>query len=591
MNKKWVAVLAAMAVTAAAFAAKAKFPSYLNIQKITGRNGELVVLQGVKNQNSLPAELVIPDGVTAIGSEAFRGCSSLASVTIPDGVMEIGVGAFIGCGGLKSVTIPDSVTAIGAGAFTGCGSLKSMTIPGSVKAIGNFAFKGCTSLTSVMLANGLEDISSNTFEGCTSLNEVQFDGTMMQLLAIRCHGEEFLNPWPVSVRCTDGVVPKYIGMVGTVVKGPGYSKDLPSDLVIIDVATKIGGYAFRDCTSLVSVAIPDSVTKIEGYAFEGCTSLAIVTIPNSVTEIGERPFYGCNSFKKIQFNGTKAQWDAIQGSNWVKVQLICCTDGIIGVESVPDYLVMDVTEVAGYTGKLPANLVIPDGVTKIRKETFKNCLDIESVSVPASMTDALLAFSGCTYLEHATIGSGATKIPNSVFSGCTALKTVTVPDTVTEIGGSAFSNCASLAGITIPGNVTKIGGYAFNGCASLKNVTIPDGVTQIEQNTFSDCTSLTSITIPRNVSQIGNYAFKGCASIKSVAIPRGVTKIGQNAFQLCTSLASVSIPRSVTEIGSSAFARCSPNLKVQYDGTKAQWGAIKGGGKPNTNIQCTDGTL
>ena len=68
-------------------------------------------------------DLVIPNGVTSIGSYAFDGCSGLTSVTIPNSVTSIGRSAFYGCSGLTSVTIGNSVTSIGDEAFSGCTKL------------------------------------------------------------------------------------------------------------------------------------------------------------------------------------------------------------------------------------------------------------------------------------------------------------------------------------------------------------------------------------------------------------------------------------------------------------------------------------
>lgn len=74
-------------------------------------------------------DVVIPDGVTAIGEEAFKDCESLTGINIPDGVTDIGFSAFCGCESLTSLRIPDSVTSIGKWAFEHCKSLTSVTIP------------------------------------------------------------------------------------------------------------------------------------------------------------------------------------------------------------------------------------------------------------------------------------------------------------------------------------------------------------------------------------------------------------------------------------------------------------------------------
>ena len=71
----------------------------------------------------LVTELVIPEGVTSIGSEAFGNYSSLESIIIPESVTSVGTAAFSGCTGLTSIVIPESVTSVGDYAFRGCSNI------------------------------------------------------------------------------------------------------------------------------------------------------------------------------------------------------------------------------------------------------------------------------------------------------------------------------------------------------------------------------------------------------------------------------------------------------------------------------------
>lgn len=57
-------------------------------------------------------EIIIPDGIIKIVSEAFMDCSSLTSITLPDSLQRIDFNAFVGCTALQKVILPASLSKV-----------------------------------------------------------------------------------------------------------------------------------------------------------------------------------------------------------------------------------------------------------------------------------------------------------------------------------------------------------------------------------------------------------------------------------------------------------------------------------------------
>lgn len=92
---------------------------------------------------------VIPNTVTAIGNNAFKGVVGLTSIGIPNSVVSIGNNAFATCFDLTGdLTIPNSVETIGESAFFQCEGLNGkLTLGESVSYIGDWAFRKCSHIS------------------------------------------------------------------------------------------------------------------------------------------------------------------------------------------------------------------------------------------------------------------------------------------------------------------------------------------------------------------------------------------------------------------------------------------------------------
>ena len=258
-------------------------------------------------------ELIVPqyiDGyrVTAIGSQAFKGCAHLTSVVIPEGVTMIGSSAFEDCTSLENVALPESLTFIDTFAFNSCTELRtivlpeklevingsafkqsgitSIEIPASVKSIGSEAFYYCESLENVTLHDGLETIGDSVFNGCASLKEITVPASVTEM------------GYSTFAYCT-ALESAHINANIEVLDGTFNGCESLATVTIPEGLKSIKFSTFSGCKSLTKVELPEGLLHIENYAFQNCQNLEEADIPSSVTEIGERAFAFCRKLKSI----------------------------------------------------------------------------------------------------------------------------------------------------------------------------------------------------------------------------------------------------------------------------------------------------
>ena len=119
--------------------------------------------------------VIIKNGVTAIGKQAFHFCWYLKSVSIPNSVKTIGDGAFSYCDSLEKVVIPNGVTSLGSDCFSGCGALTNATIPQSVTSISDECFAFCFALMYITIPKSIKSVGDFAFSFC-GLEELYFMG-------------------------------------------------------------------------------------------------------------------------------------------------------------------------------------------------------------------------------------------------------------------------------------------------------------------------------------------------------------------------------------------------------------------------------
>ena len=260
--------------------------------------------------------VVVENGITGIGENAFWQFKNIESVTLGDTLESIGKYAFSGCEKIESMDLPNSLTSIGGQAFGNCVSLESIVIPSGVTSLATSTFASCTALTTVTLPTTLTKIGAAAFSRCYNLQTVNYDGTQDDWNAIEIldSNDSLLAVKPQTIdiirtgMCGENV--SYIlnettGLLTISGTGAMYDYDLlqnPSpfnnnakvtEIVVENGVSAIGNDAFTQLRNLKTVSLPDTVTSLGDDAFSFCFALSDINIPESVQSIGSSAFSAC----------------------------------------------------------------------------------------------------------------------------------------------------------------------------------------------------------------------------------------------------------------------------------------------------------
>jgi hypothetical protein len=154
-------------------AVDAQNPAYSGLNGVLFDKAQATLIQYPIGSSA--ATYAVPGSVRTIQAGAFYDAGSLTGVIIPPGVTSIGSGAFEGSG-VTNLAIPGTVNTIGQEAFAFCSSLSNISIPGSVTALGEYLFYECGNLQGVLFTGNAPAAETTVFQGAPA-TAYYFPGT------------------------------------------------------------------------------------------------------------------------------------------------------------------------------------------------------------------------------------------------------------------------------------------------------------------------------------------------------------------------------------------------------------------------------
>ncbi|MBQ8762475.1 MAG: leucine-rich repeat domain-containing protein [Clostridia bacterium] len=544
-------------------------------QRVEIKSG-VASLEAYAFDNCKASEIIIDEGVEAIGRCAFTNCVNATEITIPKSIAYMGASVFSGCTNIKtinynavncttdgsnkrpfsglnpevlnigssvesisdsmfagfslieSVTLPETLKSLGTGVFKNCESLKSLELPDGVKTIGDYTFSGCTALESITFTDELESIGKSAFANCTALTEITIpEGIKVLDLSA------FENCTSIKTVYYNATNCKMTGLAESPVEGvyysPFYTCTSVESIILSEKIKTVPDFFFCGLASVSAVDIPESVTELGKAAFAFC-NVSNISGGENIKKGGDYCFYSCKSLKEMVLPpGIADLGDYVFAESGLTAFVSFST-----LESIGDYCFLNCTDL-NY-------LKTEEGVMIIGNNAFEGCTSLEKLTVPESVKNiGECAYKGCTSLKSVKMSSNIIFIPDECFNFCTSLSSFEWNVESKLIGRLAFGNCSSLFEFNFIG-IEKLYENSFYK-SGVGVVTLGEALNseaakleEIEVSSFMDCDNLETVSIGGNVSTVMSLAFADCDNLSTAMISDNVTDIADDAFDGCDNL-------------------------------------------------------
>lgn len=406
--------------------------------------GKITACHGAKNEDTI----VIPDGITAISNNVFRGRKEIKKVVLPDSLREIGANAFADCTALEEVDFGDGLVRIGKGAFCRCVNLKTICLPDSVEEISNDAFGFCGGISELKLGSGLRKIGDFAFIGCNALRSVVLPEGLKHIgkSAFRLRSLETvnvpesveyvgeyafdLNPWYMQKKqeqeffMLNSKILAHFCVDSERVEIPYGVKAILSH-AFCDVKMSPKNGLLSEILHLRELILPDTVEVICEGAF-AYTDLRKVTLGRNVRYIGAGAFAHCCELEEINFPESIEYIgpDAFNDTAWEREH----SDGNVMANS--HYLL--------YGDKQAEEIILPEGVREIAPFAFYKA-KVKRLVLPSTVRSVgVFAFIWCYELESLELNEGLEELEAHSFS--MVAEDLVIPSTVNSLGELLLCN-------------------------------------------------------------------------------------------------------------------------------------------------------